>query len=67
LSELKPEFNVKEKPKVLMRALEHSEERGWIVRLSGSGMSGSFRLAYPYSPSPKELWGDEYKVRSDRQ
>ena len=47
---------------MLLKALEHGEAWGWIVRLKGIGMSGSFRLAYPYHPSPQELWREEYDL-----
>lgn len=61
LSEFHLEYNVKDKPKVLQSALERAEKMGWIVRISGKGMSGSFRLAHDYIPSPKDLWRGDYK------
>ena len=60
LSEYHTEYGVKDKPKVLRRALERAEAMGWIVRVSGKGFSGSFRLSYPYIPSPKDLWRGDY-------
>jgi len=61
LSEYHLEYNVKEKPKVLISALERAEKKGYIERISGKGMSGSFRLAHNYIPSPKDLWREDYK------
>jgi hypothetical protein len=57
LGEYLKEYNTDMKPKVLMSALERSEARGHIVRLSGKGFTGKFKLNHPYYPSPKELWG----------
>ena len=46
------------KPQVLLKALQRAEARGHIERVSGKGgFTGSFQLAHPYYPSPKELWG----------
>jgi hypothetical protein len=44
-----------------MKALERSEARGHIERVSGKGFTGRFRLAFPYYPSPRELWGEWYE------
>lgn len=60
LSEYHTEYNVSNKPKVLLGALERAENKGWITRISGKGLSGSFRLAYAYIPSPKDLWRGDY-------
>ena len=61
LSEYHLEYNVKERPKVLISALERAEKKGYVERISGKGMSGSFRLAHNYIPSPKDLWREDYK------
>ena len=46
------------KPMRLLKALERAEGAGHIERISGTGgFTGSFKLSYPYYPSPKELWG----------
>ena len=60
LSEYHTEYNVAERPKVLLKALERAEAMGWIVRVTGKGFSGRFRLAHPYIPSPKDLWREAY-------
>lgn len=60
LHEFHTEFNVTNKPRVLMNTLERCEAKGWIKRISGKGFSGKFRLNYPYFPSPSELWGEWY-------
>ena len=62
LHEYHLEYDIKNKPKVLRSALDRAESKGWIVRISGNGMSGSFRLAHDYIPSPKDLWRDDYKA-----
>ena len=46
LSEYHTEYRVADRPKVLQRALERCEERGWIQRVTGKGFSGTFRLAF---------------------
>jgi len=61
LSEYHTEYNVAKRPKVLLHCLERCEAKGWVQRISGKGMSGSFRLAVPYRPSPKDLWGEWYE------
>jgi len=60
LSEYHTEYDVANKPKVLMKALERAEAMGWVKRVTGQGMSGTFHLAYPYIPSPKDLWREAY-------
>jgi len=61
LSEYHTEFNVATRPHVLFNCLERCEAKGWITRISGKGKGGSFRLAVPYRPGPKELWGEWYE------
>ena len=52
------EYETDMKPMRLLKALERAEAAGHIERISGTGgFSGSFKLSYPYYPSPKELWG----------
>ena len=60
LSEYHTEYDVANKPKVLLKALERAEAQGWVKRVTGQGMSGTFHLAYPYIPSPKDLWREAY-------
>ena len=60
LSEYHTEYDVANKPKVLLKALERAEAQGWVKRITGAGFSGSFRLGYPYIPSPKDLWREAY-------
>ena len=55
------EYNTDNRPTVLKSALARSEARGWLQQVSGRGFSGSYRLMYPYYPSPKQLWGKDYK------
>ena len=60
LAEFHTEYNVKDRPKVLKNALERAEDKGWLVRVTGKGFNGTFRLSYPYIPSPKDLWREAY-------
>ena len=55
------EYNTDNRPTVLKSALARSVARGWLQQVSGRGFSGSYRLMYPYYPSPKQLWGKDYK------
>ena len=66
LSEYHTEYRVADRPKVLQRALERCEERGWIQRVTGKGFSGTFRLAFPYRPGPRELWGEWYEEEGQK-
>ena len=43
------------------------EAKGWIKRVTGRGMSGTFRLAVPYRPSPRELWGEWYEEEEEEE
>ena len=43
-------------------ALARCVDRGWLQQISGRGFSGSYRLMYPYYPSPPQLWGEHYEV-----
>ncbi len=49
----------------LHRALERAEAQGRIQRVTGKGFTGSFRLAHPYYPPPRELWGDWYEKEEE--
>jgi len=55
------EYNTDNRPLVLKSALERCSAKGWLQQISGKGFSGTYRLMYPYYPSPKELWGADYK------
>jgi len=67
LAEYHTEFNVAARPKVLQNCLERCEAKGWIKRVTGRGMSGTFRLAVPYRPSPRELWGEWYEEEEEEE
>lgn len=56
------EYDIDNNPQRLRAAILRAEEKGWIKRISGKGMSGKFRLAYEYIPSPKDLWRDDYNA-----
>lgn len=55
------EYNTDNRPTVLKNALARCVERGWLQQVSGRGFSGSYRLMYPYHPSPADLWGEHYE------
>jgi len=57
------EYNTDERPGKLRNALEKMERMGFLVRVSGKGFAGTYRLNWPYYPSPKQLWGDEAEER----
>jgi len=62
LGEYHKEYETDQKPLVLLKALQRAEAAGHIERISGTGgFNGSFKLSYPYYPSPKELWGEWYE------
>ena len=46
---------------LLSDALARCVDRGWLQQVSGRGFSGSYRLLYPYYPSPAQLWGEYYE------
>ncbi|XP_023334848.1 heterochromatin protein 1-binding protein 3 isoform X2 [Eurytemora carolleeae] len=61
-----PEFETDNKPHLFKKALERNLKNGWIIQMTGKGFTGSFRLGWPYYPSPRVLWGDEYKEKSEK-
>ena len=65
LSEWNLEYKIAERPKLLKQCLERCEAKGHITRITGKGFSGTFRLAFPYIPSPKDLWKDAYEGSDD--
>jgi len=67
LDEYHKEYNTDQRPKKLKSALDISEARGHIKHISGKGFSGSYRLMYPFYPSPFELWGEEAKVKKVKE
>jgi len=60
LSVYHPEYNTDDRPIALKRALDSASDKGWISQITGRGFSGTYRLMWPYFPSPKELWGKDY-------
>lgn len=55
-----PDYNTDQKPHVLKTALDRAVKNGWLDQVTGKGFSGTYRLMYPFHPSPKELWGADY-------
>jgi len=55
------EYNTDSRPLILKKALDRCSERGWLQQISGKGFSGTYRLMYPYYPSPRELWGEYFE------
>lgn len=67
LGEYHKEYNTDQRPKVLKNALDNSEARGHVQHISGKGFSGTYRLMYPFYPSPFELWGEEAKEKKVKE
>jgi hypothetical protein len=65
LGEYHKEYNTDQRPRALKTALDNSEARGHLKRITGKGFAGTFRLMYPFYPSPFELWGEEAKVKKE--
>jgi len=61
LGEYHKEYNTDQRPRGLKNALDQSEARGHLQHISGKGFTGTYRLSYPFYPSPYELWGEEAK------
>merc|ERR1712059_128450 len=59
------EYNTDDRPQVLKNALERAVSKGWLKQVTGKGFSGTYRLAWPFHPSPKELWGADYAEKKD--
>lgn len=55
-----PEYNTDQKPQILKNALDRAVKNGWLDQVTGKGFSGTYRLMYPFHPSPRELWGADY-------
>jgi len=66
LGEYHKEYNTDNRPLVLKNALERSVAKGWLKQISGRGFSGTYRLMHPYYPSPKELWGEYFVEKKEK-
>jgi len=66
MDEYHPEYKTDQRPRVLKNALDKSTAKGWLRQVTGKGFSGTYRLNYPFHPSPVQLWGDEAKVADDK-
>lgn len=64
-----PEFHVAERPILFKKAIERSISRGYLRQLTGIGLTGTFQLTKPFTPSPAALQGkdtaSDYEVSSD--
>lgn len=66
ISEYHPDFNIDAKPHKLKKAIERAIENKTLIQVSGLGMTGSFQLGEPFTPSPAILaWADEEDYSSD--
>nr|XP_040577269.1 heterochromatin protein 1-binding protein 3-like [Lepeophtheirus salmonis] len=65
LSEFHTEYGITKRPYILKNCLERLLQKGHIMRVSGKGFSGTFRLSYPYYPSPRDIWREEYESDSE--
>jgi len=66
LSVYHPEYNTDQRPTVLKNALERSVAKGWLKQISGKGFAGTYRLMHPYYPSPRELWGNLFVEKKEK-
>eukprot|EP00092_Neocalanus_flemingeri_P057941 GFUD01068969.1.p1 GENE.GFUD01068969.1~~GFUD01068969.1.p1 ORF type:complete len:489 (+),score=170.14 GFUD01068969.1:46-1512(+) len=66
LGEYHKEYNTDNRPKVLKNALDRSVASGWLKQITGKGFTGTYRLMYPYYPSPKELWGKDFAGKKEK-
>jgi len=67
LGEYHKEYNTDQRPTVLKNALDRSVDKGWLKQISGKGFSGTYRLMHPYYPSPKELWGELFVEKKEKE
>ncbi|XP_032802800.2 heterochromatin protein 1-binding protein 3 [Petromyzon marinus] len=54
------------KAHVLKRVLHKCVRNGWIDQISGHGFSGTYRLAFPYYPSPLILFPEDKDMLEGR-
>jgi len=67
LGEYHKEYNTDNRPKVLKNALDRGVAKGWLKQISGKGFIGTYRLMHPYFPAPKELWGDHFVEKKEKE
>jgi len=68
LGEYHKEYNTDNRPKVVKNALERAVAKGWLKQISGRGpFSGTYRLMHPYFPAPKELWGELFVEKKEKE
>ncbi|XP_042336188.1 heterochromatin protein 1-binding protein 3 isoform X1 [Sceloporus undulatus] len=52
---------------LLKRTLQKCEKYGWMEQISGKGFSGTFRLCFPYYPSPGILFPEKQKAQDSKE
>jgi len=67
LGEYHKEYNTDQKPTVLKNALDRSVAKGWLQQITGKGFTGTYRLMHPYFPAPKELWGEDFVEKKEKE
>ena len=36
-------------------------------KITGKGFTGTYRLMHPYFPAPKELWGEDFVEKKEKE
>jgi len=67
LGEYHKEYKTDQRPTVLKSALDRSVSKGWLQQITGKGFTGTYRLMYPYYPSPRELWGEYFAEKKEKE
>ncbi|KAJ7998644.1 hypothetical protein DPEC_G00207020 [Dallia pectoralis] len=50
----------------LKRTLEKCKMIGWMEQITGTGFNGTYRLCYPYHPSPAILFPEKQKAKEQK-
>ncbi|KAK7501378.1 hypothetical protein BaRGS_00007503 [Batillaria attramentaria] len=67
ISEYHPDFNIDARPHKLKQAIMRAIQKNTLVQVSGLGMTGSFQLADPFTPSPAILAGNDEDYSSEEE
>uniref|UniRef100_A0A8D0G5W8 Heterochromatin protein 1-binding protein 3 n=1 Tax=Sphenodon punctatus TaxID=8508 RepID=A0A8D0G5W8_SPHPU len=52
---------------LLKRTLQKCEKNGWMEQISGKGFSGTFKLCFPYYPSPGILFPEKQQEEDSEE
>ncbi|XP_013394716.1 heterochromatin protein 1-binding protein 3 [Lingula anatina] len=62
-----PDFKVDARPQLFKRAVERALNKGTLRQLSGIGLTGSFQLSKPFTPTPSMLAGTDTGDTDDEE